>query len=234
MTAHPETTTTRPIIVFDLDGTLIDTAPDLLDSLNHSLGIAGLDAVEAAPFRAELGMGSRAMLQRAFAAVRRDFVDGELDRLQTSFLDHYRLNIPGRSRPYPGVLAALDRFEAAGFALAICTNKIEKSARSLVEGLGLAARFAAIAGADTYAFRKPDPRHLTGTIAEAGGDPSRAIMIGDSRTDIDTAKAAGIPVIAVDFGYTDRHVREFEPSLVISHYDEITLDVVERLIGAAT
>ncbi|MBX3578144.1 MAG: HAD hydrolase-like protein [Rhizobiaceae bacterium] len=223
----------KPIIVFDLDGTLIDTAPDLLDSLNHSLGLAGLSPVEAAPFRAELGMGSRAMLQRAFASVRRDFIEGELDSLQTSFLDHYRLNIPGRSRPYPGVLAALDRFEAAGFELAICTNKIEKSASALIEGLGLAPRFAAIAGADTFPFRKPDPRHLTETIAMAKADASRAVMIGDSRTDIDTAKAAGIPVIAVDFGYTDRHVREFDPSMVVSTYDEITLEAVERLIAAA-
>lgn len=222
----------RPIIVFDLDGTLVDTAPDLLDSLNHSLAIAGLAAVEAAPFRAELGMGSRAMIQRAFATIRRDFADGELDTLQNAFLDHYVLNIPGKSQPYPGVLAALERFSASGYTLAICTNKMEKSARSLIDGLGLGPRFAAIAGADTFAFRKPDPRHLTETIARAGADPARAIMIGDSRTDIDTAKAAGIPVIAVDFGYTDRPVREFEPSHIVSHYDEITLDLAERLLGA--
>ncbi len=93
--------------------------------------------------------------------------------------------------------------------------------------------FAAIAGQDTFAFRKPDPRHLLETIALAGGDPERAVMVGDSQTDIDTAKAAGIPVVAVDFGYTDRHVSEFEPSVVISHFDELTPALVEKLIVAA-
>ena len=106
-------------------------------------------------------------------------------------------------------------------------------ARSLIERLGLSDLFGAICGGDTFDFRKPDPRHLIETIEQAGGDPSRALMVGDSRTDIDTAKAAGIPVVAVDFGYTDRHVREFEPSMVISHYDELTVALVERLIAAA-
>jgi phosphoglycolate phosphatase len=225
---------TRPTIVFDLDGTLIDTAPDLLASLNHCLSIAGLDAAEAAAFRAELGMGSRAMLERAYATARRAFLEGELDRLQKTFLDHYAAGIPGLSAPYAGVPNALDRFAGAGYALAICTNKMERNARALIEGLGLMPRFAALTGADTFAFRKPDPRHLTETIALAGGDPARAIMIGDSKTDIHTAQAAGIPVIAVDFGYTDRHVREYEPSHVVSHFDEITLELAERLIGAAS
>jgi phosphoglycolate phosphatase len=99
--------------------------------------------------------------------------------------------------------------------------------------LGLTPRFAAICGADTFAFRKPDPRHLTETILKAGGDPSRAVMVGDSQTDIDTAKAAGIPVVAVDFGYTDLHVREYEPSAIISHFDELTIGLATGLIAAA-
>ena len=103
---------------------------------------------------------------------------------------------------------------------------------SLIERLEPGHLFGAITGGDTFAFRKPDPRHLTETIERAGGDPERALMVGDSRNDIDTAKAAGIPVVAVDFGYTDRHVREFEPSAVISHYDELTLELVGRLIAA--
>src|SRR6202007_2878131 len=98
--------------------------------------------------------------------------------------------------------------------------------------LGLAPLFGAICGADTFSFRKPDPRHLTATIERAGGDAGRALMVGDSRTDIDTAKAAGIPVVAVDFGYTDRHVAAFEPSVVISHYDELTVGLIGRLVAA--
>lgn len=223
---------TRPIVVFDLDGTLIDTAPDLLDSLNHCLEAAGLTGAEPQQLRRFVGMGSRVMIERAFAAQRQDLTEARLDELQAVFLDHYGANMPGRSQPFPGVLAAIDRLNAAGYIAAICTNKYERFSTALIGSLGLAARFAAICGSDTFAFRKPDPRHLSETIRLAGGDPARAVMVGDSRTDIDTAKAAGIPVVAVDFGYTDRHVREFSPSRIISHFDELTVDMTEGLLGA--
>ncbi|NMG40066.1 HAD-IA family hydrolase [Chelativorans sp. ZYF759] len=224
---------TQPTIVFDLDGTLIDTAPDLLASLNHCLLCEDMNPVEAAELRRYVGMGARVMIQRAFAAGQRDLDEETLSRMMEVFLDHYTTGMPGTSAPYPGLLATLDRLEDAGYAFAICTNKLERLSVSLVEKLEIAHRFRAVCGADTFAFRKPDPRHLLETIAKAGGVPSRSIMVGDSRTDIDTAKAAGIPVVAVDFGYTDRHVREFEPSHIISHYDELSLDLVERLLDAA-
>ncbi len=220
-------------IVFDLDGTLIDTAPDLLDSLNHCLETAGMSAVEPAELRRFVGMGGRVMIERAFAAQQRALEQHVLDELLSVFLDHYTAGIPGRSALYPGLPEAMDRFEAAGYRFAICTNKLERLAVGLIDALGLSPRFSAICGADTFAFRKPDPRHLLETIGRAGGDPARSIMIGDSRTDIDTAKAAGIPVVAVDFGYTDRHVREFEPSRIISHYDELTLDLAADLLRQA-
>ncbi|MDP3897615.1 MAG: HAD-IA family hydrolase, partial [Mesorhizobium sp.] len=149
------------------------------------------------------------------------------------FLAHYTAAIPGRSAPFPGVVDAIARFRQAGYLLAICTNKTERLARSLMRALALDREFAAICGADTFGHRKPDPRHLLDTIAMAGGDREQALMVGDSRTDIDTAKAAGIPVVAVDFGYTDRHVREVEPSRVISHFDELTLSLADRLIRSA-
>lgn len=223
----------RPTIVFDLDGTLIDTAPDLLDSLNHSLADAGLAAAAANELRGFVGYGAKVMIEKAFAAQRRQLAALEHDRLYALFVEHYEAGMPGRSLPYPGVPAALDRFEAAGFVMAVCTNKFEGMAVRLLTALGMAHRFAAITGQDTFAFRKPDPRHLLETIARAGGDPASSVMVGDSRTDIDTAKAAGIPVVAVDFGYTERHVREFEPSRVISHFDELTPDLANGLIAAA-
>ena len=224
----------KPIVVFDLDGTLVDTAPDLLDSLNHSLGASGVTVVDAARFRVYVGHGGRVMIERAFAAQNRSLALEEHDRLYTLFLEHYGANMPGKSLPYPGAISAIERFCEAGFLIAICTNKTEEFSQKLIEMLGMRRFFAAICGQDTFAFRKPDPRHLTATIEMAGGDPGRALMVGDSRTDIDTAKAAGIPVVAVDFGYTDRHVREFEPSRVISHFDELTIGLAKSLISSAS
>jgi phosphoglycolate phosphatase len=220
-----------PIIVFDLDGTLVETAPDLLDSLNHCLGLAKIAAVDEGRLRSYVGMGGKVMIQRAFAAQNAPLTEDHLAELLVAFLDHYTANIPGRSLTFPGAEAAMARFEDAGWKLAVCTNKFEALSRKLLESLGLAHRFQAICGQDTFAFRKPDPRHLLETIRMAGGDVEAAVMVGDSVTDIDTAKAAGIPVVAVDFGYTDRHVSAFEPSRVISHFDELTVELAEALIG---
>lgn len=222
-----------PTVVFDLDGTLIDTAPDLIDSINHTIMAAGLEPVDATMLRSQVGHGGRVMIERCFAARQKTLAEGQLASLLATFIAHYESGMPGRSIPYPGVLDTLDRFAAAGYRLAVCTNKLESLALRLMTGLDLIRRFDAICGADTFDFRKPDPRHLTETIARAGGDPARALMVGDSRTDIDTAKNAGVPVVAVDFGYTDRHVREFRPSMVISHFDELTLEQAERLLRAA-
>lgn len=224
---------TAPTLVFDLDGTLVHTAPDLIASLNHCLREAGMDPAEQEAIGFHVGMGSRAMIERAYALRSRALAPDELERLSALFLRHYAAAIPGDSRPYPGVLDAIERHRAAGFRFAICTNKPEALARKLTQGLGMASLFAATCGADTFAFRKPDPRHLLETIRAGGGDPGQAVMVGDSRTDIDTAKAAGIPVVAVDFGYTDRPVREFEPSTVISHYDALTVGLTGRLLRAA-
>ncbi len=221
-----------PIIVFDLDGTLVDTAPDLLDSLNHCLATVDMEPVKSEDINRIVGFGSRVMIERAFALRQRHLAEGQLDALQAIFLDHYTANVPGRSKPFPGAIKAIERFQAAGYTTAVCTNKLEGMSLSLLEALGVIGHFKAICGGDTFPMRKPDPGHLLRTIAMAGADPERAVMVGDSRTDIDTAKAAGIPVIAVDFGYTDRHVSAFEPSRVISGFDELTVEMAESLIAA--
>jgi len=222
-----------PIVVFDLDGTLVDTAPDLLESLNHCLDMVGMKRAKPSELRRFVGFGGRVMIERAFEAHGRALADGELDRLYAAFIDDYLSGIPGKSAAYPGVVAALDRLSKAGFLLAVCTNKMERHSRRLLEALGLADRFQAICGQDTFPYRKPDPRHLFGTIEAAGGDVERSLMVGDSRTDIDTAKAAGIPVVAVDFGYTDLPVQTFEPSKIISHFDELSAAMATGLIDGA-
>ena len=224
---------TAPILVFDLDGTLVHTAPDLLDSLNHCLALEGIAPSDPEGFLSYVGQGSRMMIERAFAARRMPLAAERLDRLQAAFLEHYVDAMPGRSALYPGATRVMETFSRAGFLLAVCTNKLEGMSVQLLERLGAAASFAAICGGDTFAYRKPDPRHLFDTIKKAGGDPARAVMFGDSRADIDAAKAAGIPVVAVDFGYSDRHVREMDPSCVISHYDEVTPELVAALLRAA-
>jgi phosphoglycolate phosphatase len=223
----------QPMIVFDLDGTLIDTAPDLLASLNHCLASADMEPVAETELRRHVGMGGKVMIERAFAARQRELTQAHLAELLEAFVTHYADNMPGRSLPYPGVVDALERFGEAGYRFAVCTNKYEQLSQRLLADLGLAQRFNAICGQDSFAYRKPDPRHLLSTIAAGGGNPDRAIMVGDSETDIRTAQAAGIPVIAVDFGYTDRHVSEFEPSRVISHFDEMTLELADTLLKAA-
>ena len=218
-----------PLVVFDLDGTLIDTAPDLVASLNHTIAAHDLEPVTYADLTHLVGHGARAMIERAFSLRGVDLKDGALEPMLERFIDHYREGMPGESRPYPGLEAALDRLRDAGYRLAVCTNKMEGLARPLIEGLGLTERFAAITGGDTFAVRKPDAEHLLGTIARAGGDRHRTVMIGDSINDFAVAANAGIPSIAVPFGYSDIPVAELSPTRIISHFDELTPDLVASL-----
>ena len=210
-----------PTIVFDLDGTLVDTAEDLVATLNAILVGEGMVPVSVEKLMAMVGSGARVMLEAAFAAEGRALTGEKLDRLLRAFLALYDVHLADRSKPYPGAEAALDRFAADGWRLAVCTNKYEAPARKLLGILGLAGRFAAITGQDTFAFKKPDPRHLTETIRLACGSPENAIMVGDSRTDIDTAIAAGIRVVAVTFGYSPLPVAGLGATKVIDRLDQL-------------
>ena len=210
-----------PIAVFDLDGTLADTAGDLVGTLNVILEQEGLAPLPVSKARDMIGAGARALIQRGFEAAGKELTPAYLDELFRQFMIHYGENICVETRLYPGVAEALDRLEQAGFILAVCTNKVEEHSVKLLHELGIGHRFAANCGRDTFPYFKPDPRHLTLTIERAGGSPARAVMIGDSRTDIVTAQNAGIPAIAVPFGYTDVPVRELGPDLVIDHFDEL-------------
>lgn len=221
-----------PIAVFDLDGTLADTAPDLIATLNVILDGEGVPRLEVAQAREMIGAGGRALIERALAEARRDVNPARLEALYRKFLLHYGENLCVESVLFPGVERALGDLELAGFRLAVCTNKIEAHSVRLLEALGVADRFAAICGRDTFPFCKPDPRHLALTIDKAGGDPARAVMIGDSRTDVATAKAAGIPVVAVRFGYTEFPVDELGADRVVDHFDEI-LEAVRQSVRVA-
>jgi phosphoglycolate phosphatase len=217
---------TAPLLVFDLDGTLAETAGDHCATLNVILGREGLPPVALADARKMVGAGARALIRSGFKAAGATLDDDRLEKLFVDYIAYYEAHIADESHLFEGVVAALDRFEAAGFAFAVCTNKVEHPSVRLLTALGVKDRFKAICGQDTFKdngvnIAKPDPRFLMSTIARAGGDPRTSIMVGDSRTDIDTAKAAGIPVVAVDFGYTDQPVSTFAPDVVISHFDEL-------------
>jgi phosphoglycolate phosphatase len=208
-------------IVFDLDGTLIDTAPDLVDTLNLILKREGLPGMPFEAARRLIGGGSRGMLERALADAGHPTAKPEMDRLYATYIEHYAAHIADRSRPFPLVEATLDRLAAAGHRLAVCTNKLEWLSRRLLTTLKLSDRFAVICGQDTFGMQKPDPEVLRRTIRQAGGAPEAAIMIGDSGTDVRTARAAQVPVIAVDFGYTEVPIATLHPDRIISSYGEL-------------
>ena len=220
-----------PIAVFDLDGTLAETAPDLIATLNVIMAREGLPAVPLADARELIGSGARAMISKGYERAGLELAPDKLDEHFKTFLGIYAEHLCDHSHLFPGVAAALDALASRGFRLAVCTNKVEAHSVQLLEALGIADRFAAICGRDTFPYFKPDPRHLTLTIEQAGGDPARAVMVGDSRTDIATAKAAGIPVVAVPFGYTDTPVDELGPDVVVQHYNGMA-DAIARLVPA--
>jgi len=220
------------MIVFDLDGTLIDTAPDLVATLNAVIAREGLPPVPFDTARNLIGGGARMMLKRGVEAEGRDLTPAKLDELFADFIAHYSAHIADHSQPFPGLIEALDALDTQGHRFAVCTNKLERLSVMLLEALGLSHRFAAICGQDTFGTPKPDPEMLRRTIAAAGGDPRHAIMIGDSLTDIRTARAAGVPVIAVDFGYTDRPVSELGPDRIISGFAQLPAAVAELCVAS--
>lgn len=219
-----------PLVVFDLDGTLVDTAPDLVSSLNHTIAVHGLAPVTYEDLTHLVGHGARAMIERAFRLRGHPLAKDEMPVMMDRFIEHYLAHMPGESQPYPGLSAALDRLRDAGMVLAVCTNKLEGLARPLIEGLNLDGYFAVITGGDTFPVRKPDPAHLTGTVDLAGGDIRRTVMVGDSLNDLKVAVNAGVPSIGVPFGYSDVPIQTLDPTVLITHYDQLTPDLVLSLL----
>jgi phosphoglycolate phosphatase len=218
-------------IAFDLDGTLVDTAPDLISTLNVLLEAEGLPALPLIDARPFIGRGAKWLIERGFQAAGASLDEARAPELFDRFIAHYLDHIADESRPFPGVEAALDRLKAEGARLAVCTNKRTDLSLALLDALALTARFDAVVGADATPACKPDPRHLAAAVAAAGGDMERAILVGDAATDAGAARAAGAPLILVSFGYTEIPAQELAPDLLIHHFDELA-DGCARLLGA--
>jgi phosphoglycolate phosphatase len=218
-------------VVFDLDGTLVDTAPDLINALNYILAREGMPPVPLASARMMIGAGARKLLERGLELDGRIVALEELDRLTRDFIAYYADHIADASRPFEGLESALDDLAGRGYRFAVCTNKLEWLSKLLLDRLGLTARFAAICGADTFGIAKPDPTILRQTVARAGGAMSSMVMVGDAGPDIGVARRANVPVIGVTFGYTEVPIAELKPDLVIGHMRELP-GAVETLMAA--
>jgi phosphoglycolate phosphatase len=224
--------TSARTVVFDLDGTLVDTAPDLISALNYVLDREGLPPVPLHAARNMIGAGARRLIERGLEVDGRAVALEDLDRLTNDFIDHYAAHIADASRPFEGLEGALDELAARGYRFAVCTNKLEWLSKLLLDRLGLSARFSAICGADTFGIAKPDPAILRQTVARAGGEMSSTVMVGDAGPDIGVARRAGVPVIGVEFGYTEVPIAELKPDLLIGHMNQLPA-AVERLMLAS-
>lgn len=206
-------------VVFDLDGTLVDTAPDLILAVSHVLELVDIAEIDEQGVRNHISYGGRAMIAEGLRlAGRGQASEADLDRMFDQFVDYYASNIAVESQPYPGVELVLQALNEAGARIAVCTNKREDLSRKLLKELGLHPYFHAVVGRDTLPVHKPDPGHLIGTIILADGNPGRAVLVGDSEVDVKTAKQAGIPVVGCSFGYSPEPLEQFEPDAVISDY----------------
>jgi phosphoglycolate phosphatase len=224
--------TSARTVVFDLDGTLVDTAPDLISALNYVLDREGLPPVPLHSARAMIGAGARRLIERGLEVDGRAVELKDLNRLTSDFIDYYAAHIADASRPFEGLEAALDELAARGYRLAVCTNKLEWLSKLLLDRLGLSARFSAICGADTFGISKPDPAILRQTVARAGGEMSSTVMVGDAGPDIGVARRAGVPVIGVEFGYTEVPIAELKPDLLIGHMNQLPAAVESLMLAS--
>jgi phosphoglycolate phosphatase len=222
--------TSARTVVFDLDGTLVDTAPDLINALNFVLDREGLPPVPLHLARNMIGAGARKLIERGLELDGRAAGVEDITRLTGDFIDFYAAHIADASRPFEGLEGALDDLQALGYRFAVCTNKLEWLSKLLLDRLGLSSRFSAICGADTFGISKPDPAILRETIARAGGQLSSAIMVGDAGPDIGVARRAGIPVIGVEFGYTEVHIADLKPDRLINHMRELPAAVQSLML----
>ena len=215
------------LVIFDLDGTLVDTAPDLCAALNHALASVGRPPVDPATVRHLVGHGARALIERGLA-LSGGGGEAVISQAMPDFLSYYAVHIADGSRAYEGAAQAMDRLAAAGVILAVCTNKPVALANQLIAAMGWSKRFAAVVGGDSLAVRKPDAAHVEATARAAGSDLSDAIFVGDTSVDVGAARNAGIAVIVVGFGFADAAVLDLGADAVIGHFEEL-IDTLAKL-----
>jgi phosphoglycolate phosphatase len=213
------------VVAFDLDGTLADTAPDLAASLNHALERLGRPGVPPGDVRYLVGQGARALLRKGLATSG-DASEQLVEQGFPHFIDYYAANICNGTACYPAAQDAMDEIRRRGARIALCTNKPERLTQLLLDALGWRNRFDAVVGGDTFAVRKPDPFPLREAIARAGG--GRAAFVGDSIVDAETAREAGLPFVAVSFGFSDRPVEQLGADAVIDRFADL-VPALERL-----
>ena len=218
------------VVAFDLDGTLVDSAADLIGSVNVLLHERGLPALVLPAARSLVGRGARAMIEQGFAAAGEPLDAGETPALVRRFIAVYRERIAFESRAFDGVETALDDLAGAGARLCVCTNKFTDLSVALLNALDLSRYFAAVIGPDLAPAPKPDARHLIAAIEAAGGHAQRAVMVGDSAADVGAARAASVPSIMVSFGYTEIAAGELGGDCVIDRFSQLP-PLVARLLG---
>ena len=218
-------------IVFDLDGTLVDTAPDLVRALNETMDLEGLPNVRLDVVRQMVGHGARALIERGAGLFNVTFSSSRLDQLTQAFIEFYRADIARESAPFPEVEEALDSLAALGAKLAVCTNKRTDLSQQLLEAVGLADRFSAVVGADAVTDRKPHPEHYRAAVSRAGGVVRRSVMVGDTAADVATARGAGAPVAVVSFGYCDGDCTRLGADVLLDRFAELT-PACRRLLAA--
>jgi phosphoglycolate phosphatase len=221
-----------PAFVFDLDGTLVDTAPDLLASLNTILSREGRQPVDARELRHLVGRGARNLISQAFKQTGAPVDPGRLEGLFDDFLTDYGSHVAAASRPFPGVVETLERLKSDGVRMAVLTNKPHGPTKMLVEQLGLERYFGAVFGQGYKSYLKPDPRLFDDVLAELGGRGSGAVMIGDSITDVETARAGAAPVILMSYGYTPEPAASLGADLVLDDFRDVPA-AGRRLLGMA-
>ncbi len=207
-------------ILFDLDGTIADTALDLSATLNYLLSMAGREEIDHSLVRNMVGQGAKALIMKGFSHTGEAPDEHELDALFDQYLEYYLDHIADETTLFPGTEAMLVTLKDQGIPLAICTNKNIELTHALLDEMNIAHYFAAVTCGDSFPFKKPDPRHLTATCEQMGADPKKAIMVGDSVNDIAAGLAANMLTVGVTFGYTEKPVQEFGPHIIIDRFDD--------------